>query len=246
MHLKTNIKRTRLSRLSGRYLAALRTYVEQVPPGDLQTAHHLGVSALAMKLETLDLAKIHDQSLAALLSPDNDAAPQEHVTVRAALFFSEAILPIEKTHRLAVEAGAELEQVNEALTRRTLALADCHRDLQEGIARRKDADECLRVSGEESVRLLEEARRLQQHLQDLARRILTAQEEERRAMSVTLQDEIAQTLLGINVRLLVLQNALSVSTAGFQKEIANTQRLVQESVHTINRFAREFGIHHEK
>jgi len=239
------MKGTKLSRLSGRYRAALRTYIAQAPPGDLQAAHELGGNAVAMRLETLDLAKIHDRALAAQFSPDDDAAMRNGMTKRAALFFAEAITPIEKTHRLALEAGAELEQVNEALARRTLDLADSHRDLQEGIARRKDADECLRTSEEESVRLLEEARRLQEHLQELARRILTAQEEERKRLSLTLQDEIAQTLLAIHVRLLALDRELSISTEGFKKEIATTQRLVQESVKTISRFALECGIQHE-
>ncbi len=240
------MKVTTLSTLARQYQAGMRAYLEQAPPADLQGAHEVGASAVALGLETLDLAKLHDQALAVLLAPDDDTAAREQLTARAALFFSEAIVPIEKTHRLALDADAELEQVNKALTRRTIDLADSHRELQEGIARRKDADECLRTSEEESARFLEEARQLQQHLQDLARRILTGEEEERRAMSLTLQDEIAQTLLGIHLRLLALQNALSVSTAGFQKEIANTQRLVQESVDTIDRFARQFGIRHEQ
>jgi signal transduction histidine kinase len=245
MHSKTNMKRTTLSRLSGEYLAALRVCLEQVPPGDVQAAHEMGVNAVAMGLETLDLAKIHNQAVTALLSPHEDAAVWEHVTVRAALFFVEAITPIEKTHRLALEAGADLEQVSTALARRTLDLAESNRELQEGIARREDADECLRASEEQSVRLLEEARRLQRHLQELAREIMTAQEEERKRLSLTLQDEIAQTLLAIHVRLLALDRELAISAEGFKKEIATTQRLVQESVQTISRFARECGTQHE-
>ena len=133
----------------------------------------------------------------------------------------------------------DLSQVNAALARRTLDLSDSHRQLQAGIAGRKEADEGLKASKSESSRLLAEARRLQEHLQALARQILTAQEEERKRMSLTLQDEIAQTLLAFHVRLLALHKELSVSTESFKKEIAITQRLVQESVNVINRFADE-------
>ena len=94
--------------------------------------------------------------------------------------------------------------------------------------------------------LLEEAGHLQKHLQDMARQILSTQEDERKTMSLKLQDEIAQTLLGIQMRLLALDKELSVSTEDFRKEIANTQRLVESSVKTINRFARELGIKHEE
>jgi len=51
-------------------------------------------------------------------------------------------------------------------------------------------------------------------------------------------------LLGINVRLLTLQREAAINAGGLKKEIASTQRLVDKSVKSINRFAREFGIHH--
>ena len=127
----------------------------------------------------------------------------------------------------------DLSQVNAALARRTLDLSDSRRQLQAGIAGRKETDECLKASKSESSLLLAEARRLQEHLQALARQMLTAQEEERKRMSLTLQDEIAQTLLAIHVRLLALRKGLSVSTESFKKEIAITQRLVQESVKVV-------------
>jgi signal transduction histidine kinase len=92
---------------------------------------------------------------------------------------------------------------------------------------------------------LEESRRLQKHLRDLTHKILTAQEDKRKKMSHDLQDEIAQTFLGINVRLLTLNKAAGINAQGFKKQIASTQRLVDMSVRSIKRFAREFGKHHE-
>ena len=46
-----------------------------------------------------------------------------------------------------------------------------------------------------------------QHLRRLTHQILSAQEAERKKISHELRDEIAQTLLGINVRLLTLKRA---------------------------------------
>jgi signal transduction histidine kinase len=58
-------------------------------------------------------------------------------------------------------------------------------------------------------------------------------------MSHELQDEIAQTLLGINVRLLTVKRAAGLNDQSLQKEIASTQRMVGQSVQSINRFAHE-------
>jgi signal transduction histidine kinase len=59
-------------------------------------------------------------------------------------------------------------------------------------------------------------------------------------ISRALQDEIAQTLLGINVRLLSLKKEATLNTAGLQKEIASTQRLVVHLAESVRRVARNF------
>ena len=88
---------------------------------------------------------------------------------------------------------------------------------------------------------MKESRRLQKHLRHLTHQILSAQEDKRKKISRELQDEIAQTLLGINVRLLTLKKEAAINASGLKKEIASTQRLVEKSVKTMKRFAREFG-----
>lgn len=74
---------------------------------------------------------------------------------------------------------------------------------------------------------------------------MVAQEDERKSISRELQDEIAQTLLGINVRLLSLKQHARNSTNGFKKEIASTQRLVLKSAQSVRRVAREIGYQRE-
>lgn len=235
------MKQTKLSRLSGQYLAALQSHFEQGPEASLVPAHDMGCRAVAIGLETLDLAKIHDQALVTLVSADGAAGLRDDMTRQAAIFFTEAIIPIEATHRIALEAGADLNQLNVALGKRTLDLADSKRELQQGIALRKAAEKALETSGAQSAELLAESRKLQKHLQGLAHQILSANEDERKTMSLMLQDEIAQTLLGIQVRLLALKGAVSASNVEFNKEIAITQQLVQKSVKTLDRIARDAG-----
>ena len=87
--------------------------------------------------------------------------------------------------------------------------------------------------------LLDESLAQQNHLRRLTHRLLLVQEAERKKLSRDLRDEIAQTLLGINVRLLSLKRAATGNRAMLKKEIASTQRLVQQSVRSINQFASE-------
>jgi signal transduction histidine kinase len=231
----------KLSRLSGRYASALRKHLKQGPQASLQPERGLGRQAVASGLETLDVARIHERALAALEA----AGSKDGIIGRADIFFTETIAPIEQTHRAALKASARLNRLNKMLGRRTVDLAASNRSLQQGIARRKTVEAALKKSGEHYKTLLEESQALQKHLQHLTHRILAAQEDKRKKLSHDLQDEIAQTLLGINVRLLTVKKAAGRSAKSLQKEIASTQRLVDMSVKTIQRFAREYRKHHE-
>jgi hypothetical protein len=223
--------------LSRRYLAALGKHLKQSPGTNLEPARALGRKAVAIGLETLDLARIHEQALAAL----GVSGFKEALIKRAEVFFTEAITPIEQTHRAALETGAHLDRLNKALNHRTVDLAAANRSLKQGIARRKAVEAALKQSEEHYTKLLEESLALQKHLQHLAHRILSAQEAKRKKIRQNLQGEIAQTLLGIHVRLLTVKKAAGLKGKALQKEFASTQRLVDMSVKGIKQFAREFG-----
>jgi signal transduction histidine kinase len=230
------MKRT-LTRLSRRYQLALRKHLRQGSRASLLPARGLGREAAAIGLETLDMARIHEGALAALGEGGN--------IKRAEVFFVEAITPIEKTHRAALKTDAHLNQLDKTLDRRTAELAAADRELKRGIDQREAAEEALKKSGTHCAWLLEESHHLQEHLRHLAHRTLSAQEAKRAKISRQLHDEIAQTLLGINVRLLTLKTEATISAKGLKKEIASTQHLVEKSVKTMRRFAREIGIQHE-
>ena len=231
----------KLTGLSRAYLAALRKHLKQGRGASLQPARGLGRQALNLGLETLDVARIHEGALAALEA----SSSRDGIIKRAEKFFTEAITPFEKTHRAALKANVRLSQLQKRLGRRTVDLAASNRSLKQGIAQRKAVEEALKKKGDHFKKLLKESLDLQKHLQHLAHQILSAQEDKRKEISRDLQDEIAQTLLGINVRLLTLRKEAAVNAKAVQKEIASTQRLVDMSVKSIDRFAREFGKHHE-
>ena len=128
-----------------------------------------------------------------------------------------------------------------ALARRILELTDANRELQLGLASHDVVNRSLEVQGRKAGLLLEESQQLQNNLQEMTRHILSAKEEGRKKMSLRLQDGIVQTLEGIHLRLLVLDKEVSASSQDFQKEIAITQKLVQQSLEIIINFTVECG-----
>jgi signal transduction histidine kinase len=236
------IMKRKLVRLSQRYQVVLQKHLKQGPRASLQPARTLGRQAVALGLETLDVARIHAGALAALEA----SSSRDGIIERAEMFFTEATTPIEKTHRAALKANARLSQLQKRLGRRTVDLAASNRSLKQGITQREAVERALKERGEYLKNLLKESLALQKHLRRLTHQILSAHEDKRKEISRDLQDEIAQTLLGINVRLLTLKKEAAVNARSLRNEIASTQRLVHRSVKSIHRFARKFGNHHEK
>jgi signal transduction histidine kinase len=222
--------------LSQRYVTALRQHLHRGRRAGLQPALRLGRQAVLLGLETLELARMHEQAVAILES----SFAHNGIQKRAEIFFTEAMTPIVETHRAARQSKIELSRLNEALNRRTQELAATNRQLQRGILRRKSVEAALKSSGENYARLLRESLQLQEGLRQLTHRVLTSQEEDRKKISLELQNEIAQTLLGINVRLCSLKQEARNNTKGLKKEIASTQRLVVKSARSVRRVARQF------
>jgi signal transduction histidine kinase len=231
--------KTKLNRLSGRYLTALQTNLNHGPRASLQPALGLGRQALAIGLQTLDMARIHEQSLTTLMPPGGFSGTRNGIIKRAETFFIEAITPIEQSHRVAMETNVQLNQLNQMLRHRTIELAAANRSLKREIVRRRAGAEALKKSEEHYRQLLEQSRHQQEQLRHLARQILSAQEEERKKISRDLHDEIAQTLTVINIHLATLSKETSVNTKSLKKTISRTQQLVERSMNIVHRFARE-------
>jgi len=235
-----------MSKLSADYLAALRLHGDDDGlETHLQMARKLGAAAVELGLGTLGLAKLHDAALTTILSAPTLAASKDATTSRASIFFNEAILPIEKTHRSALEAAVELHGINADLDQRTADLAASQRKVMREMKKRKTSEAALRTSEETAADLLVESRLLEEELREMTRRTLSANEVERERMSLHLQDEIAQTLLGIHVRLLALQKTIGISRELLAKQITSTERLMAQSVKTIGSFANTLVNHCE-
>lgn len=202
----------------------------------MRPALGLGRRAVALGLETLELARMHERAVSTLELSDGKDGEIE----RAQVFFTEALTPIVETHRATRQSKIELNRLNETLNRRTLELAGTNRQLQRGIRRRESVEAALKKSGERYAGLLKESLHLQEGLRQLTHRVMGSQEEERKKISLELQNEVAQTLLGINVRLISLKQEARRNTKGLKKEIASTQRLVVESARSVRRAARGF------
>ena len=225
--------------LAKRYATALRRYLTTGKEASLEPATRLGRAAVASGLETLELALIHERALVKQALPETTVKARNRIIKRAGKFFAEAVLPMEETHRAAREVNAHLSALNEGLSRYTRDMLAANRKLTQEVARRKAAEQTLRLNRKETSALLVDARRAHKHLQWLSRRILSAQEEERKRISRELHDVVAQMLNGINLRLAELKMDTAVSAEGLGKKIARTQRLVVESVDSLHQFARQ-------
>jgi len=225
--------------LSRSYLAALRKHLKTDDGTSIPAARRLGAKAVALGLETLHIAKIHEEALILLASSQDTSKERESIIRRAGTFFAEAITPIEETHRGARESNIQLKRMIETLTLRTNELAASNEDLRLEINHRKSVEDSLRISEGTSSQLLSHSRQMQQELRNLSRRLLSIQEEERKRISRELHDVIGQTLTGINVRLSTLKSQSTSNAAELHRKIGITQKLVEKSVEIVHRFARD-------
>jgi len=223
------------------YQVALGRYLRHGRPSNLVPAGRIGRKAVALGLETLDLALIHEKALLVAIAsaPSQVRADREKIIRNSAVFFAEAILPLEATHQTALKANARLGELNRELSRRRQELLKSNQKLTREIVRRRTAQESLLKSERHSGLLLVESKRLQEQLRLLSRRVIATQEDERKRISRELHDVVAQMLTGINVRLAALKAESTAGSRGLTQKIARTQRMVEKSVDIVHRFDRE-------
>ena len=224
---------------SRHYQTALRKHLEQNSGASLNSASKLGSQALALGLETLDVAGFHEQALLTLDGPNGSSRTRQRRVARAKTFFDETIVPIEKTHDAALKADEEIVELNCRLLNLVEESAAATSKLEQGIAQRQAAETALQMSLEDYCRLTRESDRLDDRLREQTRTILSAQEDERKKTSCRLQDEIAQTLVAIQIKLLALKNTDLTGRANLSKEVAETQHIVRQFEETILRLTHE-------
>lgn len=233
------------TRLSARYLAVLRHYLGTPRPGDGAGARTLGRTALARGVTTSELALMHAQAVVALTSYELNT-PGDHTIKRALesvhraqMFFAETVVPLDAARAAAQKTAYTLQLRHDSLRLRSEALTRGNRRLEREIARRKAGETIIRRGRKEYQKLFAESQSMQRKLRLMTRQIILAQEEERKEISRELHDEVVQTLVGINVQLATLTKGASVGLETMKERIAQTQRLVANSVSAVHRFARE-------
>lgn len=225
--------------LPARYLAALRSDLAHKGLVQAESARSLGRAVLAGGLVTLDLAAMHERAMVALAPSFDFANTRNGALRRTGSFFSRALVPLEAAQRATREANRNLRQHNETLRRHAVALARGNRRLQREIVRRKAGEAAVLKGRRQYQALFLESQVMQKKFRQLTRQILSAQEEERKKISRELHDEVVQTLVGINVELSALGRSAAVGAHTLKTKIAHTQRIVENSVNAVHRFARE-------
>jgi len=119
----------------------------------------------------------------------------------------------------------------EATQLRVEVLAASNRKLEEEIVRRRAVEKALKNSERYQ-------RRLHWQLRQLSHQILRAGEEERKRISRELHDQVAQTLVGLNVHLESLSREATIRPEHLRERILSMQQLVGKSVEVVHQFAR--------
>ena len=241
--IKMNAK---ISALAGKYQAGLKAHLKNGSESSLKQADNLGKRAVLLGLETLAVAKMHKIALAAVLPPVVTHSQQIIFAKRAQEFFIEFIVPIESTHSAATNANSLWNEAQVRLNQRTGELALSKRDVKRRIAQRKLAEQTLAEQKDRYAQLLNESHSLQDRLRQLVRRVLHVRENNCSELSRQLHDEIAQLLLGIDVRLLALVKKRTKEARILLLEVANTQSLIEQSLQQMKRVALELLVPHEK
>lgn len=219
------------------YQSALQAFLRRTDRNNPRAAHGLGARALGAGLKTLDVARLHEQTLVALVLPRHPRRRHAALIRRAGTFFALAMAPAD--HDAPGGAINQLKRSIALLSRRTVALASSNLALSLEITQRRAVEQTLKQSERRYTLLLGQSDRLQDQLRHMSRQILSAQEDERKTISRELHDVIAQTLTGINVRLAALKKETAVDVGSLDRSIGRTQRLVVKAVEIVHRFARD-------
>ncbi len=219
------------------YLAALKKHLEGGPRASLLAAGKLGRRAVTGGISAAALGKIHARALVTLVSAV-ETPRTTNGKARASSFFAAVLEPMAGVQGATVETNGQLARLKETMRLGTIELADSRRRLKRELARSNKLEAALKKSKQQHLQLEKKSLRVQEQLRLLSHRILSAQEEERRKISRELHDEIGQTLTAINVKLATLKREANVNAKALQQTIGTTQRLLESSMKTVHRFAR--------
>jgi len=133
------------------------------------------------------------------------------------------------------------ERKNDEIAQRKIdVLSASNVKLKHEIVQRKAAEKTLHQTQQLQLLLLEQSKQQEELLRVMSRRILNAQEEERKRISRELHDVISQNLIGINVSMAALSKGDPAAfPRNFRRKISETQGIVENAVDRIHHFCRE-------
>ena len=214
-----------LPKLTRRYLAHLQKYLADGREAVLEEAYELGRVAIASGLGVLDMARIHEEAIKNLLRPLLVLEGREQVLNAKETFFLETLSPFEAAYRGFRETNVKLQERN--------------LELKVEIGEHKRTERALRESKNHFRELFNRAQRMEENLRNLSNRILHVQEEERKRISRELHDEISQAMTAVSINIGALKNNGAAGRESFSQKITDTQALLQRTMETVHRFARE-------
>jgi PAS domain S-box-containing protein len=144
----------------------------------------------------------------------------------------------ENVCRMVISDITSSKQAEEA-RRQAEVLALSNAELQREIVRRQAVEDALKDSERHQHSLLEQARHLQEELRAMSRSSLQAREDDHRRISRDLHDDVAQTLVGINVHLETLARMSEIPPKVLKRHIVQTQKRVEKSVKAVLLFSLE-------
>jgi PAS domain S-box-containing protein len=101
--------------------------------------------------------------------------------------------------------------------------------------------EIVQQQAKEDIHLakLQNQKQLHEQTRHFAQQILQAQEEERLRISRELHDQVVQTLIAINIRLVSLEKQAETLGSNFQQHFTLAQKMVERTVENVYQFSRD-------
>lgn len=213
--------------LSRRYAAALSRHLEGDAGEGMETASELGGDGAAAGISIIDIARIHEEALALVTRADSWLAGD--AVRRAQEFFIAVLKPMATS---AVQPPAQTASATQITNRLKVSNADLQaseRKARKHTRLRRSSEEVLRQKRVRLVQALKESHALEGDLRRLARRTLAALERERAEFSQLLQDEVAQSLIGIRLRLARIEEKRTSEAEKLLGDITDAGGLVEAS-----------------
>lgn len=236
--VKPNLEQTRWAH---RYRLALGKYLLPGSGARLASAAKLGSQAVDLRLDTMDVARIHTDALSTLSAKQATPLPPGAMAARSNRFFTEALVPIETTHRAARDTETKVLQTEKLLHRRQQEADNAAQQLNRSVSQRLVASAALKRSDQRQNMLVEESRKLQQELQTQLHQMLHVQEGQNKKISERLHEDVAQILVALKIRLAVMDSVALDNMDVLKKEVAATRNLVKQSNRVLVRLNDECG-----